>query len=124
MEIPVKMNEVLKHEGVVAIVSQGESAPHVVNTWNSYITLKNNQYLLIPVGGMKVTESNITKNKNVFVTLGSREVEGFRSKGTGFLITATAEFIYDGAEFDSLKERFPWRRAVLRIKPATITQTL
>lgn len=122
--IPEKMSEVLKHEGVVAIVTQGPSAPHVVNSWNSYITVTNDERLLIPVGGMNITESNIKRNNNVLVTLGSREVEGFHSKGTGFLIAGTAAFIYEGTEFDVVKQRFSWIRAVLEIKPESITQTL
>jgi hypothetical protein len=124
MNVPVKMHEVLKNEGVVAIVTQGASSPHVVNTWNSYIHVTIEENLLVPVGGMKVTEANIEKNEMVLVTLGSRDVEGFRSKGAGFLITGTAGFLFEGNEFKSMKEKFPWCRAVLKIKPLTITQTL
>jgi hypothetical protein len=124
MNVPVKMYEVLKNEGVVAIVTQGDSSPHVVNTWNSYIRVTKEGNLLVPVGGMNVTEANIVENEMVLVTLGSREVEGFRSKGAGFLITATAGFLSDGNEFKSMKEEFPWCRAMLKIKPLTITQTL
>lgn len=32
--IPEKLLQVLKHEGVVAIATQGEEGPHLVNTWN------------------------------------------------------------------------------------------
>ncbi len=124
MEIPVKMHEVLKHEGVVAIVTQGVVEPHVANTWNSYIRVTTGDNLLIPVGNMKVTEANIAKNEKVQITLGSRDVDGFRSKGTGFLITAKAKFIFEGVEFEKMKEEFFWCRAVLMIEPATITQTL
>jgi hypothetical protein len=122
--IPTKMLEVLKHEGVVSIVTQGLTSPHVVNTWNSYITITNDEILLIPVGGMNVTESNIQKNNNVLLTFGSREVEGFHSKGTGFLIAGTATFMYEGTEFDEIKQRFSWIRALLVLKLQSITQTL
>lgn len=124
MEIPSKMLEVLKNEGVVSIVTQGVVEPHVVNTWNSYIHITTEGNLLIPVGGMRVTGANIAKNMKVQLTLGSRGVEGFHSMGTGFLIKATAEFLYEGAEFDSTKQKFSWCRAVLVIKPLSITQTL
>ncbi len=124
MEIPAKMHEVLKNEGVVAIVTQGVAEPHVANTWNSYIHVSMEGNLLIPAGGMKVTEANIAKNEKVHITLGSREVDGFRSKGTGFHITATAKFMFEGTEFSSVKEKYPWCRAALIIKPVTITQTL
>ena len=124
MEIPAKMHEVLKHEGVVAIVTQGVLETHVANTWNSYIHVTMEGELLIPAGNLKVTEANIAKNEKVQITFGCREVDGFRSKGTGFLITATAKFMFEGAEFGIMKEKFPWCRAVLIIKPITITQTL
>jgi hypothetical protein len=80
--------------------------------------------LLIPAGGMMETEANISRNDHVLVTMGSREVEGLRSKGAGFLIEARAKFLVEGAEFDSMKQRFPWARAVVVIKPEEITQTL
>lgn len=122
--IPEKMLDVLKFEGVVAIVTQGEKDPHVVNTWNSYLKITEDGRLLAPVGGMKTTESNIQKNNKILMTMGSREVQGFQSKGTGFLISGTAEFVYEGSKFDEMKQKFPWARAVLEIKPDSITQTL
>lgn len=124
MIIPEKMHKVLENEGVVAIVTQGAVEPHVANTWNSYIEVTTEGNLLIPAGYMKVTEANIAQNEKVRVTFGSREVEGFNSMGTGFLITATAKFMYEGAEFVNMKEKFPWCRAVLIVKPLSITQTL
>lgn len=122
--IPEKMQEVLKHEGVVAIVTQGAGGAHVVNTWNSYLKISEDERLLIPAGGMNTTEANIKQNNKVLMTLGSREVQGLHSKGTGFLISGTAAFLRQGAEFDETKQKFPWARAVLEIKPEQITQTL
>ena len=122
--IPEKLTEVLKHEGVVSIVSQGAKEVHVINTWNSYIKITEDERLLAPVGGMKTTESNVKQNNKVLVTLGSREVEGFNSKGTGFLLKCTATFVYGGADFDRMKQKFSWARAVLEIKPESIKQTL
>ncbi len=122
--IPEKMLDVLSHEGVVAIVSQGSEGPHVINTWNSYLTITGDERLIGPVGKMNKTESNVKTNNAVLVTMGSREVQGFNSKGTGFLIKGTAAFVYQGNEFNEIKLRFPWARAVLEIKPYSITQTL
>lgn len=122
--IPEKMKQVLKDEGVVAIVTEGKEGVHVVNTWNTYIKVTDEGNLLIPVGGMNKTEANVNHNENVLLTLGSREVEGFHSMGTGFLIEATAKFEESGLEHDNMKESFPWMRAVLIIKPEKITQTL
>lgn len=122
--IPEKMLEVLKYEGVVAIVTQGTAGAHVANTWNSYLKTAGDGRILGPVGGMNTTETNVKQNNKVLVTLGSREVEGFHSMGTGFLIEGTAAFIYNGSDFDETKQKFPWARAVLEIKPDNITQTL
>jgi len=122
--IPDKMLQILKYEGVVAIVTMGGDGPHIVNTWNSYITITRDEHLLIPVGGMIRTEANVEKNNNVLITLGSREVQGFRGPGAGFLIKGTAAFIKSGEQFDILKKRFSWARAVMEITILSATQTL
>ncbi len=121
---PEKMMEVLKHEGVVSIVTKGENNPHVVNSWNSYITITGEENLLIPAGGMKKTEENIKKNSNILMTLASKEVEGFNSMGSGFLIEGIGEFLYEDDDYETMKLKFPWARAVLRVKILKITQTL
>ena len=121
--IPKKMLEVLKHEGVIAIVTQGEKEPHMVNTWNSYVKIIGED-ILIPAGRMNITEKNIKGNNKVLMTLGSREVKGFHSMGTGFLISGTGEFLYEGEYYNIMKEGFPWMRAVLKIRSNEIIQTL
>jgi len=122
--IPEKMLQVLQHEGVVAIVTMGENGPHVVNTWNSYIQLTEDEHLLIPVGRMIQTEANVKKTPGILMTLGTREVEGFRGPGTGFLINGTAAFLKSGKSFDFVKTKFPWIRAVLEVSDFNSTQTL
>ncbi len=122
--IPAKFKEVLMHEGVVSIVTQGSKGAHIINTWNSYLKITEDGRLLAPVGGMNTTESNVKQNNQILMTLGSREVQGFHSKGTGFLLKATATFVYIGVEFDAMKQKFSWARALLEIKPESITQTL
>lgn len=122
--IPEKMIEVLQYEGVVAIASQGGDGPHLINTWNSYVRVTEEGNLLIPAGRMNTTEDNLKKDNRLLLTLGSREVDGFNSKGTGFLVVGTGEFIYEGSEYDIMKEKFPWMRGALKVKPEEITQTL
>lgn len=122
--IPEKLIEVLNYESVVAIVTQGINDAHVVNTWNSYLKITEAGRILGPVGGMNTTETNVQKNNKVLVTIGSREVQGFHSKGTGFLITGAASFVYNGLEFDKIKQSFPWARALIEITPESIIQTL
>lgn len=123
--LPEKFLHVLQHEGVVAIATQGrDGRPHLVNTWNSYVQIADDGHLLVPAGGMHTTEANVSANHIIVLTAGSREVEGKRGLGTGFLLTATAEFVRTGADFDLIKTKFPWARAVLKISITEITQTL
>lgn len=121
--IPEKMREVLKYEGVVSIVSQNEEA-HIVNTWNSYLNINEEDNIIIPMGRMFKTEENLKMNNKILLTLGSREVDGFHSKGTGFLIEGTGNILYSGKEYDLMKEKFPWIRAILIIMINNTTQTL
>ncbi|QGU94167.1 FMN-binding protein [Clostridium bovifaecis] len=122
--IPDKMLEVLKHEGVVALVTEGKEGAHVVNTWNSYIRITEDERLLLPAGYMNTTEANIQHNDKVLITVGSREVQGFNGPGTGFLIDGSAKFVKEGSEFDEMKQRFPWARATVEVTIKSATQTL
>jgi hypothetical protein len=116
--------EVLQHEGVAAIATLG-AKPHLVNTWNSYIQVTDGRHLLIPVGGMHQTQENIAANPKVLLTVGAREVVGRRGQpGTGFLVTGTAEFLSGGEDFDRIRAKFGWARAVLKITVESATQTL
>ena len=121
--VPEKLVEVLGHEGVVSIVTQGVEV-HIINTWNSYLHMTEDDCILIPAGDMSVTEANIKVNPNVMITLGSREVMGKHSMGTGFLIKGVCEYLYNGTDFDFMKERFPWIRAVIKVSELNIKQTL
>jgi hypothetical protein len=122
--IPVKLDQVLKNEGVVAIATRGLDGPHLVNTWHSYVKATEDDRLIIPVGGMKETESNLEKDNDVKVTVGSREVEGFHGKGTGFCIDGKASILKQGPEYEEVKTKFTWARAALEIKVNEATQTL
>lgn len=108
----------------LAIVTQGASEPHIVNSWNSYVNILEDERLLIPVGGMKETEENIRTNNKVKLTIANREVQGKMYKGTGFLITGTGKFVKEGSDYETMKEKFPWARAVLEIRINSAEQTL
>ncbi|MCR4945175.1 MAG: pyridoxamine 5'-phosphate oxidase family protein [Clostridium sp.] len=120
-----KFFEVLKHEGVVSIVSWGSGEPHINNTWNSYLVIKNNDKILLPAAGFNSTEADLKKNDKVLVTLGSKEVEGFNGyQGTGFRIEGTAKFISSGEDFDMMKEKFPFLTRVLEVTAKSSKQLL
>jgi len=124
MEIPEKLLEVLKKDGVVAIATLGPDGPHMVNTWNTYIRVSKDGRLLIPAGYFHKTQANIAFNNKVLVTLGSIKVQGRNGPGTGFLIKGTASFLETGPEFDTIKSVFGWARAVLAVTIDSATQTL
>jgi hypothetical protein len=119
-----KFFEVIANEGVVSIVSWGNDEPHVVNTWNSYVNITADGRLLIPAAGMRKTQKNVGFNNKVKVTLGSKDVMGYKFMGTGFLIEGTAKFVESGSEFDIMKEKFPFLNRVLEITVTSQKQTL
>lgn len=124
MTLPDTLLQVLRHEGVVAIATQGPEGPHLVNSWNSYLQVAGDGTVLVPVGGMHHTEANLAASDRVLLTLGSREVPGAHGPGTGFLIRGTARLHASGPAFDQVKARFAWARAALAVTPEQVEQTL
>jgi hypothetical protein len=124
MEIPEKLLEVLKKDGVVAIATLGPDGPHMVNTWNNYVRVSEDGRLLVPAGYFHKTEANIAANDKVLVSLGSSKVEGLHGPGTGFLIKGSAKFLSTGPEMEAMKSRFAWARAVLAVSIDSVTQTI
>jgi len=110
-----KFHEVLKHEGVVSIVSWGVE-PHVVNTWNSYLVVTDDERILIPAYGFRKTEKNVDVNNQVKIALGAKDVPGYKDyPGTGFVIEGTARYIASGEEYDFMKAKFSFLTRVLEI---------
>jgi hypothetical protein len=119
-----KFHEVLKHEGVVSIVSWGVE-PHVVNTWNSFLVITEDERILIPAYGFRKTEKNIDVNNHVKLTLGTKEVLGHNNyQGTGFVINGTARYISSGEEYYMMKEKFSFLTRVLEITVDNAKQML
>lgn len=120
-----KFLEVLKNEGVVSIVSWGMDEPHVVNTWNSYLVVTSDERILIPAYAMRRTEKNVNINNKVKMTLGSKEVLGYKDyQGTGFVVEGTAKYLESGSEFDMMKEKFSFLTRVLEITVTSAKQML
>ena len=119
-----KFLEVLQHEGVVSIVSWGVET-HVVNTWNSFLVVTDDERILIPAYGFRKTEKNVNVNNKVKLTLGSKEVIGNNDyQGTGFLVNGTAKYISSGDEYDFMKKKFSFLTRVLEITVENATQML
>ena len=119
-----KFHEVVSHEGAVSIVTWAENDVNVSNTWNSYLRIPKDGRILVPAAGMKKTEKYIGLNPNVKLTLGTKEVQGLWGPGAGFLLVGTAEFVYDGEEYEMMKKAFPFLSRVLAINVDKITQTV
>lgn len=121
---PEKFIEVLKHEGVVSIVSSAENEAHVVNTWNSYLEIAEDNKLLIPAAAMIKTEENVKSNPNIKLTLGSKEVMGYQYMGTGFLLEGTAKFLKEGEHYNMMLKKCPFLTRVLEVTVDSCKQTL
>jgi hypothetical protein len=119
-----KFREVISKEGVVSIVSCSDGEAHVVNTWNSYLVTPSDDRLLIPAWKMRTTEKKTLENNKVLLTVGSKEVQGLIGLGTGFLLEGTAQFIKSGAEFDMMKDKFPFLTRVLEVTVTSLKQTI
>lgn len=119
-----KFLEVIKHEGVVSIMSWGVE-PHMVNTWNSYLVVTDDERILIPAYGFRKTQKNVDVNSKVKIALGSREVLGYKDyPGTGFMIEGTARYIESGEEYDMMKSKFSFLTRVLEITVEKAKQML
>lgn len=121
-----KLLSVLAHpaDGAISIVTNGADGPHVVNTWNSYITVTSEDKMLIPAAGFVKTERNLNLNNKATLSIASREIEGYRGKGTGFIVEGSTRFITAGEEFNHMKEKFSWIRAVLEVTVVSAKQML
>jgi hypothetical protein len=119
-----KFFEVLQHEGVVSIMSWGVE-PHLVNTWNSYLVVTEDGRILIPAYAFRKTEKNVRVNNRIKMTLGSKEVLGYKGyQGTGFVIEGTASYIESGPEFDSMKAKFSFLTRVFEVTVDSAKQML
>lgn len=123
--ISEKFYEVLKNEGIVTIVTWGKGEPHVVNEWNSYLVVTEDERILIPAGIMHTTEKNINDNNKIKMALGSKNVKGRDNyQGTGFVVEGTARFLSSGAEFNMMKKKFKFLTRVLEITVTSAKQML
>lgn len=121
-----KLLDVLSHpaDGAVTIATNGDAGYHLVNTWNSYITTTSDGRLLIPAYGYNKTEKNLAAQNAVTLSIASKEIEGYKAKGTGFIVKGTTRFVKSGEDFDRMKEKFSWIRAVLEVTVTSAQQTL
>ncbi len=119
-----KFYDVLKHEGVVSIMSWGIE-PHLVNTWNSFVVVTEDERLLIPAYGFRKTEKNVNVNNKIKLAIGSKNVLGYKDyPGTGFIVEGTARYIESGEEYDMMKQRFDFLKRVFEVTVEKAKQML
>lgn len=122
---PETFLECLKHDGIVAIATcTPEGKAHVINTWNKYLIITDDNKILMPAFGMVRTKKNVEHDPYTEVTIGSHEVQGRMGMGTGFLLTGTSEFKDEGELFDRMKAKCDFTRRVLIFTPETCKQTI
>jgi len=99
--------------------------PHLVNTWNSYLVVTEDERILIPAYGFRKTQKNVELNDKVKLSLGSKEVVGYNAyQGTGFLVEGTARYVETGEEYDRMKSQFSFLTRVLEITVEKAKQML
>jgi hypothetical protein len=99
--------------------------PHLVNTWNSYLVVTEDERILIPAYGFRKTQKNVEVNNKVKMAMGSKEVLGYKDyPGTGFMIDGTARYFESGKEYDMMKNKFSFLTRVLEITVAHAKQML
>lgn len=121
-----KLLSILSHpaDGAVSMVTSGEDGPHLVNTWNSYIEVTPDDKLLIPAYGYNKTEKNLKNRNEMILSIASKKIEGYKGTGTGFIVTGSTRFITVGEDFDRMKEKFSWMRAILEVTVTSAKQML
>lgn len=124
--LPEKFYEIIAHEGVFTIMSWGaHEQPNMAHTWNSYLIITEDKRILLPAGGLKITEENVAKNNHVIIAVASKEVEGKNGyQGTGLHLDATAEFVTAGPDFEAIHARFPWARSAMALTVTASKQLL
>lgn len=119
-----KFLNVLKHEGVVSIMTSGIE-PHLVNSWNSYLVVTEDERILLPAYAYKKTGKNLDVNNQIVISVGSKNVLGYKDyPGTGFIVKGTGSFIDSGSEFDMMKEKFSFLNRVLVVNVTQAKQML
>ena len=97
-----KFHEVLENEGVVSLMSWGIE-PHLVNSWNSFLVITEDERILIPAYGYRITEKNVNVNPHIKLSVGSKNVPGYKNyPGTGFIVTGKANFLTSGDDYQMM----------------------
>ena len=118
MKFDDKVKEVFEKTEVVCIATCGKKGPHLVATWGDYVRnigIKDSGEMVIPAGGYRKTEENLNRNDKVEVLIASKDVEGTRGPGKGFLLLGRGEIQTSGELAELAKSKYPWARGAFVI---------
>lgn len=110
-------------DAAVTVATNGPAGAHLVNTWNSYVTIDGDE-LIIPAGGMVHTEENLKRDSAVTLAVANRDVMGLRYRGAGMTLHGTARIEVEGPAYEKIRRQFAWARAALVIRVEKAVQTL
>ena len=118
--------KVLEKSEWVAIATAGSGGPHVVATWSEYIIALGIREgrILIPVGGMHITEENLKSDDRVELLCATRQVKGSHGPGRGCSISGRARIDTEGEDYEATHARYPWARAALVVQVEKIDSQL
>ena len=105
------VKDVLGKTEVVAIATYGENGPHLVATWGDFIRsldINDGKTIIIPVGGYHQTERNLKDDDRIELLVGSKQVQGKNSPGTGYRLVGRVEIIASGKYAELTRSKFPW----------------
>ena len=121
------VKQVLEKVEIITIATKGEKRPHLVATWGDFLRsldIDDGKTIVIPAGGYEQTEKNLERDNQVEVLIGSKEVMGKSSMGTGYRLKGHAEILTEGELMELVKSKYSWARAALVIVVEKVEQLL
>jgi len=112
------VKRVLEKAEIVTIATRGERGPHLVATWGDFVRsldVNDGKTIVIPAGGYAQTEKNLARDNQVEVLIGSSQVQGKNSMGTGYRLIGCGEIVTEGELMKLTKSKYSWARAALVI---------
>ena len=121
-EFTDEVKRVLEQTEVVTIGTCGPHGVHLVATWGEFIRnlgVHDGDVLLIPAGGYRRTEENLSRNPRLEALIGSKvpaSLCGGKAVGTGFRLSGSGEVQTSGKWFEMVKAKYAWARGALVIR--------
>lgn len=114
--------ELLEKTEFLAIVTEGDTGPHVVGNWGEYLRRLgiDGDSLVLPAGYYRQTEENLGRDDRVQVLVASKSVQGGHGPGQGCVLKGTGKILSEGESARRAKEAFPWARGALVITVSSV----